>query len=482
MRFWSLAVGALLVAGCREQAEPAVPPVTSAIPPPLPPPEATPKEGVSGEVTAPPNATGKGRLALTWLDAHEGASFAKGDVTLTIIKHMIDHMTVSPDDIDLAITPHIPYAIPTAPNDAIPIAIFDLEHTFWETFEGRGKGLVGAGMIGGGPISIAANPPRAPRPEACDGERYKLLVVEDAALGKRRFCAYLPASYKTETKRRYPVILMFPGFGSSDLSYLTGKQHAGERLEGISKDLGREAIVVGVDTSTALGSTYLEDSPATGPWNTFLAKTALPKIDKELRTLPGRNAHAVMGQSTGGYNALSYGMRHSDLFGAIGASSPDAPDIEKWMFDEGTRHPRTWLKNWELIEAAVGGAGQFTSWAAAWSPDKNAPRGFLYPINPKTRDVDESVLTEWVAQSPHGLIRNPDFLARTKKNLSGHVMIIVGKKDDFGLFEPAQSFAEELETAGVKTAFVATEQGHAGHLERFDQIFRWMLPLLDKAQ
>src|SRR5262249_38319781 len=82
------------------------------------------------------------------------------------------------------------------------------------------------------------------------------------------------------------------------------------------------------------------------------------------------------------------------------------------------------------------------------------------PMNLETGMVDETVLAQWVAKSPHGLVRDPAFLARVKKDLSGRIMIIVGRKDDFDLFAPAESFARELDSLGVETRFVATCRGH----------------------
>lgn len=161
--------------------------------------------------------------------------------------------------------------------------------------QGGGKGLTGSGPVGGGAIKLAASPqgPQGPKRERCEGERYKLLVIEDAQLGKRRFCALLPLSWAKEPKKLFPVVLLMPGFMSTDLSYLVGRGHAGERLDVISKELSREAVLVGVDTAVPLGSTYLEDSSAMGAWDTFLAKKALPVLDRELHIIPRRTAHAL---------------------------------------------------------------------------------------------------------------------------------------------------------------------------------------------
>ena len=469
MRRSLLALTILL--GCHEPAAPPMPPLTMAIAPP-------PAPGLAGEVVAFDGARGTGRLAMTWRTPEE----EREGTTLRTLRLMIDRMSTSAADIDLEKTPRIPYELPTAPHDAVPLAIFDVGHTFWATFQGGGKGFTASGPSGGGPIRLApnanANDATAPR-ERCEGERYKLVVVEDAQLGKRRFCAWLPSSWKTEPRRLYPVILLLPGFGSTDMSYLAGNHHAGERFDAIAKELGREAVLVGVDTSVPLGSTYLEDSPPMGAWDTFLARKALPVLDRELHLRPRRSAHALMGQSTGGYNALSYGMRHPELFSAIGASSPDAPDVEQWLLEPGTRRAKEWVRNWAHLEDAVGGAGQVTSWAASWSPDATVPRGFRYPIDVDSGIADEKVLAAWVAKTPHGLVRNPAFLAKVKKDLSGRIMIIVGRKDDFDLFAPAESFAAELNSLGVETRFVATDQGHAGYFERFEPVFRFLLERLD---
>ena len=425
MRWSSLWLAVVVFGGCHDPPPSSIPPVTSAVVPAPPLAPAPPKNGIAGEVIAPDGARATGRLTITWRTHDEEREVASGNLTLRTIRHMLDRMRVSAADIDLGKTARIPYHLPTAPSDAVPVAIFDVEHTFWETFQGGGKGFVASGAPGGGPMRLARNPTRAgPRRERCEGDRYKLLVIEDAQLGRRRFCAYLPVSWKTEPRRLYPVILLLPGFGSGEMSYLTGPKHAGERLDVISKETSREVVLVGVDTSVPLGSTYLEDSPVMGAWDTFLAKKALPVLDRELHIIPRRTARALMGQSTGGYNSLSFGMRHSDLFSAIGASSPDAPDVEKWLLEPGTRRAREWLRNWAYVEAAVGGAGQMTSWAANWSPDSGAPRGFRYPINLDTGVADENVLAQWVAKTPHGFIRDPAFLARVKKDLSGRIMII----------------------------------------------------------
>ena len=100
------------------------------------------KKGIAGEISAPDGAQVTGHLAITWRTHDE-----EGQLSLATIRHMIDRMTVSGADTDLGKTPRIPYELPDAPSDASPFAIFDVDHTFWQTFQGRGKGFVASGAI-----------------------------------------------------------------------------------------------------------------------------------------------------------------------------------------------------------------------------------------------------------------------------------------------------------------------------------------------
>jgi pimeloyl-ACP methyl ester carboxylesterase len=267
---------------------------------------------------------------------------------------------------------------------------------------------------------------------------------------------------------------------STEMSYLNGQKHIGTRLDAISAETHHEAILVGVDTSTPTGSTYLEDSQANGPFATFLAGPALAELERTLHAIPRRTGRALLGQSTGGYNALSYGLRRSDTFSVVLASSPDAPDMEEWLLEPGTRRAREWLRSWAVLEDAVGGAGQMTSYAADWSGATTAAG--RWPFALATGVVDEGVLAKWVAKTPHGLLRDRTFAARVKADLSGRVLITVGRNDEFGLFAPAERFAKELDGLGVATTFVPTDQGHGGHEERFETALRFALERLDASE
>jgi pimeloyl-ACP methyl ester carboxylesterase len=154
--------------------------------------------------------------------------------------------------------------------------------------------------------------------------------------------------------------------------------------------------------------------------------------------------------------------------------------MEEWLLEPGTRRAREWLRSWAVLEDAVGGAGQMTSYAADWSGATTAAG--RWPFALATGVVDEGVLAKWVAKTPHGLLRDRTFAARVKADLSGRVLITVGRNDEFGLFAPAERFAKELDGLGVATTFVPTDQGHGGHEERFETALRFALERLDASE
>jgi S-formylglutathione hydrolase FrmB len=453
----------------------------------------------------------KGRLVLGWRTAEEQKEIEAGNFSMKTARNMMERYTAG-EEVDFSKTKRVRYKLNAdeVPADGAAVVVLDVDHSFWATVFGKGKGLQGGSKAGakGGEIALSRpsfSPPPitvsdaggpAARSDACGGPRMKLVVIEESSLSRatespgRRFCAWLPKSWATAPEtRRYPLIFMLPGFMSGEMAYLSGKNHMGDRLDAIlatittnAKGKLPEAVLIGVDTSTKLGSTYLEDSPTNGPWDTFLANRALPELEKVLKGIPKRTGRALIGQSTGGFNALSYGMRHSDLFSVIGASSPDAPDVELWLFGPGStpgsRRPQEWIRKWALLESEVGGPGQTTSWAVDWSPNK--PSGHFIPFELDTGIVDEGVISRWVAKSPHGMIKSASFVEKVKKDLGGRILIIAGKNDEFGLYAPAESFAKELDQAGIATKFVATEDGHGNERARLEEATRFVLERLDK--
>ncbi len=333
--------------------------------------------------------------------------------------------------------------------------------------------------VEGAPLeaSLAGRPFEQPA-EACTGEREELLVLDapetrhQGDRGERRLCVRLPPSYAGADAQRYPVVLMFPGFSGWHANGNTWRQRA--LFERIGAELGVEAIYVGVGTRTAEGTSYLDTSERFGDWDRYASERIVTELDARYRTLPRR---ATVGHSTGGWNAVALATRHPELFVAMASSSPDALDLDTWMLDErGALRPE-WLA-WIRVEDALSGPGQMVSYAAAWSPDASAPRGFLWPVDLSTGALRPEVYARWQARSPVRELATPEGLARVRQ-LSGRIVITAGRADEFGLFAPSERYVARLREAGIEVEWRPTDFGHFGHdEERFGPLARFLLTRL----
>lgn len=149
----------------------------------------------------------------------------------------------------------------------------------------------------------------------------------------------LPAAY-FDSERRYPVVYMQDGQNLFD----PATSYAGDwRLADTLGDLdasGVEAIVVGIaNAGPHRLSEYspFHDRRLGGGRGTryldFVARTIKPLIDREFRTLPGRQHTAIAGSSMGGLISLYAWLRHSEAFGAVGALSPSIWFADRAILD-----------------------------------------------------------------------------------------------------------------------------------------------------
>lgn len=168
--------------------------------------------------------------------------------------------------------------------------------------------------------------------------------VQSSQLGNTRdLYVYLPDEYFTEPSRRFGVIYFQDGFnvftnpqapfGSWDVEETANRLFPAGSAEPV--------IIVGIDTDDRY-SEYLYTSvwidhddigwttPKLDAYLEFVVSTVKAKIDKEYRTLPGREHTAMAGSSLGGISSLYMVWRRSDVFGLVGAFSPSL-----WVGESG---------------------------------------------------------------------------------------------------------------------------------------------------
>ncbi|MES2150606.1 MAG: alpha/beta hydrolase-fold protein [Pseudomonadota bacterium] len=212
---------------------------------------------------------------------------------------------------------------------------------------------------------------------------------------------YLPPSYEENPGKRYPVLYMHDGQNLFDAAT------AAYGVEwGVAKTVNRlvatgkmdEVIVVGIDNTSERIAEY---TPCCDPkygggrladYEAFIVDTVKPYVDRELRTLAGRENTAIMGSSLGGIASLAIAQHHPELFSKAGGVSSSlwwnnralvnklpARVAVKFYLDAGTRGDgleETMLMRDALLRqgyhqdvdllyyAAEGASHNETSWAA----------------------------------------------------------------------------------------------------------------------
>ena len=119
----------------------------------------------------------------------------------------------------------------------------------------------------------------------------------------------LPAGYESSGDVRYPCVYLLHGAGGSNL-----RAH-----NKVVTNLVDRYGFVAVAPDGGRTSWWL-DSPIDPKYQyeTFVVGELLPFVDATFRTKADRTGRAIMGGSMGGHGACYLGMRHKELFGAIG--------------------------------------------------------------------------------------------------------------------------------------------------------------------
>lgn len=166
----------------------------------------------------------------------------------------------------------------------------------------------------------------------------------------RHIQVYLPPTYLENTEARFPVLYMTDAqivFGTSNPAEDTAPvavAYFGDMLIDETMDAASETgaiaevIIVGVDTPIVSGTDPLHDrvlemtptvitkdptgaavpagSTGEGPqFMEMIVSELKPKVDADLRTIPGRDTTFMSGASLGGLMSLYAGEVHGDVFG-----------------------------------------------------------------------------------------------------------------------------------------------------------------------
>ncbi len=294
----------------------------------------------------------------------------------------------------------------------------------------------------------------------------------------RDVLVYLPPGYD-EGARRYPTVMMLPGYASTHRSIVRfnpWRPNPVERFDAlVAAGTSAPALLVLPDAMTRWGGSQFLDSPATGAYQSYLADEVIPHVDATFRTVPRAEGRAVVGTSSGGFGALRLVMDRPGLFAAAGSHAGDAA-FEVSMrpmlttaaiaFDRAGS-PSAFAER--IGETGPLGATDFDgifvlAAAAAYSPAPDAPPPHLeLPFDPATAELRPDVWTRWLAHDP---LRRVDTSADALRALR-LVHIDAGDRDEHGLHFAARLLATALGRIGATVVHEEFEGGHRGTGHRY---------------
>lgn len=278
---------------------------------------------------------------------------------------------------------------------------------------------------------------------------------------ERDVLVFLPPSYASERRRRYPVVYALHGY------YVGAEQwsreiHAPQTIEGAFARGAKEMIVVLPDSKTVHNGSMYSGSITTGDFETFIARDIVSYIDAHYRTIAERHSRGLAGHSMGGYGATRIGMKHADVFGSLYIMSPCclsprslAPanaEIEKMLEQVKTHEDAAKLPFFARAQLAA---------AAAWSPNPKKPPLFLDLPN-QPGEAQSEVLAKWAANAPLAFIHQYIGALRRYRGIA----LDVGDQD--GLRTDTAKLHDVLDAYGIANTFEIYSGDHTNKLgERF---------------
>jgi S-formylglutathione hydrolase FrmB len=138
-----------------------------------------------------------------------------------------------------------------------------------------------------------------------------IVKVPSASLGAEQVATILLPSNYGASSRRYPVLYLLHGGGQDHTAFAARSWFAAVAAH--------DMIVV----TPSVGDSWYVNSAADekARYEDFIVKDLIAYVDKQYRTIPSRESRAVAGVSMGAWGAMLLGLKHHQLFGAIGAFS-----------------------------------------------------------------------------------------------------------------------------------------------------------------
>lgn len=181
-----------------------------------------------------------------------------------------------------------------------------------------------------------ATGPDSERIRAMEGFRGRIEAVEyptaEKNLSRRRMVVYLPASYATDSLRRYPVLYLLHGARGNELTWQERGQVFSCLDSLVSVGEAAEFILVLPNLNNYFGDKDYKNGHAVNATRAFwtvdgeaeshFVDEVVALTDSLFRTLPDKADRALAGMSSGGLQSVYISANHPEKFGSVALFSP----------------------------------------------------------------------------------------------------------------------------------------------------------------
>jgi enterochelin esterase-like enzyme len=307
---------------------------------------------------------------------------------------------------------------------------------------------------------------------------------------ERQIAVYLPEGYD-QADEKYPLLVDIVGFTGSGLAHVGWKAFAESVPQRIERliDEGRmgKVIVAFPDCFTSLGGNQYINSSVLGNWADFLNQEMIPALEGTYKILPGAGNRGLFGKSSGGYGAITHGMKYAEHWGAIACHSGDMAFELAYLsdFPKTLMHLARYGSSTESFMNHIIGSRKISgddmhtlmilAMAATYDPAPELPFGVRLPVSSQTCELNEELWARWLNWDPVRMVEESEVQSNLSK-LKG-IFIDCGSSDQYALVFGARRLASRLVSLGIPHTYDEFSDNHSSVDYRMDI----SLPFLYKA-
>ena len=156
---------------------------------------------------------------------------------------------------------------------------------------------------------------------------------------------YTPPGYAASGNKKFPVLYLFHGSNDTAGGWVLAG-HANFILDNLIAEKKAEPMIVVMPFGHAVpfGSPKEVQAKNTDTYEQYILRDVMPMVRSKYRIVGNRDKTAIAGLSMGGGQSLGIGMKHLDLFSAIGSFSAAVPQgMEKHMAGLKKANPLVWV-------------------------------------------------------------------------------------------------------------------------------------------